>query len=66
MVECLEYLSYEFLDKAMSLDDNLKAKYKEALALITNQGMRPGEAFQESGFLEAYENIGRGKPSEDI
>jgi hypothetical protein len=54
MVENLEYLSFDFLDRVMSLPDNVKAKYKEALSLIT-EGMRPERAFRESGFIEAYE-----------
>lgn len=54
-MDCLEYLSYEFLDGVMSLSDNAKAKYKEALSLIIDRGLRPREAFRESGFIEAYE-----------
>jgi hypothetical protein len=53
-MEYLEYLSSHFLDEVMRFPDNLKAKYKEALALIVDQGMRPERAFTESGFIEAY------------
>jgi hypothetical protein len=55
MDDCLEYMSHEFIEIVMSLPDNLKAKYKEALALIVDQGMRPEQAFRQSGFHEAYE-----------
>ncbi|MBW1690830.1 MAG: hypothetical protein JRJ70_08810 [Deltaproteobacteria bacterium] len=68
-MEHLEYLSYQFLDEVMSLSDNVKAKYKEALAFIT-EGMRPGEAFKKSGFIEAYEKergeLWEGKPTDTV
>ncbi len=53
----IEYLSFQFLDEVMSLSDNIKAKYKGALALIIDKGMRPERAFRESGFIEAYEKM---------
>jgi len=55
MIENLEYLSSQFLDEVMRLPDNVKAKYKQALALIIDTGMRPERAFKETGFTEAYE-----------
>jgi hypothetical protein len=51
----LEFLSFQFLDDVMKLPEDVKAKYKAALALVTDTGMRPERAFQESGFTEAWE-----------
>jgi len=49
------YLSYQFLNELMRLPDNVKAKYKQALALIIDTGMAPERAFEETGFTQAFE-----------
>ncbi len=54
-MENLDFLSFQMLDEIMCSPDNIKEKYKEALSLITDRGMRLERAFKESGFTEAYE-----------
>jgi len=48
------YLSYQFLDEVMGMSKDIRKKYSEALTLIINTGAKPEDAFEKTGFAQAY------------
>jgi len=59
------YLSYQFLDEVMGMSKDIRKKYSEALTLIINTGAKPEDAFEETGFIQAFEKE-RGHHGENL
>ena len=51
------WMSHEILDEVLTMPNGIRAKYREALRLITDEGVEPEKAFQQSGFVEEYEKF---------
>lgn len=48
-------MTYEILDEIMPMPSEIRVKYREGLRLIVEQGEEPRTAFEQSGFIVAYE-----------
>lgn len=51
----MDYLEIQILVQVMAKDQDVQARYLEALGLILESGYLPEAAFEESGFTKAFE-----------
>ena len=50
------YLTFDFLEKVMGMSKAVQEKYSDSLQLIKETGLPPEKAFQQTGFIKAYED----------
>lgn len=51
----MDYLEITILCKVMTMGEEIREKYSQALGLILESGYLPEDAFEESGFDMAFQ-----------